>query len=109
MLMTSFEEAIAAIEVSSQLGRRYSVLKLMGIKLAKNCFVFFFADLHFIGHLFQNLMKCATKSILQKTLGKRFGKINLTYKSKIKHSKATHFCIVYASTHILTYPILGTT
>ena len=60
--------------------------------------------------LYYNLtMKCATKSILQKTLGKRFWKINLTYKSKIKHSKATHFCIVYASTHILTYPILGTT
>ena len=54
-------------------------------------------------------MKYATKNILQKTWRKCYWKINLTYHSKIKHSKATHFCIVYASTHILTYPILGTT
>jgi len=39
---------------------------------------------------------------------KCFWKIN--WISKVtKHSKVTHFCVVYASTHILTYPILGTT
>ena len=55
------------------------------------------------------IMKCATKSILQKNFEKMVLKNQLDNLKKTKHSKVTYFCIVYASTHILTYPILGTT
>ena len=69
----------------------------------QKCEDFYFLDSMYV------CMKCATKSLLQKTLRKWFLKNQLDNSKKTKHSKVTYFCIVYASTHILTNPILGTT
>ena len=56
---------------------------------------------HYHNHSFYRYTKCVPRDILQ-NFNKTFWKPNWTYKGKV-----TYFCIVYALTHIPTYPILG--
>ena len=44
-------------------------------------------------------MKCAAKRILQKKIEEKCFQKSTENLKQTKHSKATYFCIVYASTH----------